>query len=402
MLELAIGFMLGAVLGALICWLYLRPQLQHNQQLPATLRETFTALASQTLQATGQQLGQQFLQLAQEKLTQQTQAQTAELEGKKALIDTNLTTLKAEITGKLEHVTTLVATLEKDRENKFSALTTQLSHAAEQVGKLQSTTQSLTQALTNSRTRGQWGERMAEDVLQLAGFQPNIQYRKQSTLIGAEGTKSRPDFTFLLPSHRVLHMDVKFPLDRYLQWLNAEDTPTKTMAAQKFIQATRSHIKSTADRNYRTAASQAGETALDYILIFIPNEQVYSFLLEHAPETTTEALQHKVILCSPTTLLAVLAVIHQALQNFSLEQRASDIYTLLTGIRNQWEKFSETMAKMGKKIAETQSAYDELTTTRTNMLDRQFNKLDTLSVPETSTESPTTLLTTTTPSSTLN
>jgi DNA recombination protein RmuC len=140
--------------------------------------------------------------------------------------------------------------------------------------------------------------------------------------------------------------------------------------------------------------TQQGEQALDYLLIFIPNEQVYAFLLEMAPGLLDEAQSQKIILTSPTTLLAVLAVINQAAQHFRLQQQAAGIHDILSGIRREWEKFGGEMDKIGKKIREAQSAFDDVTGTRTRMLDRQFTKLDTL---PTDAEDQPSLLSTTSP-----
>jgi DNA recombination protein RmuC len=270
----------------------------------------------------------------------------------------------------------------------------QIGATGEQLKSLQTTTSDLKSALTNSRTRGQWGERMAEDVLRLAGLQPEVNYRRQSSIFGTEGTRGRPDYTFLLPGNRVIHMDVKFPLDNYLAYLNAETEQNRTAAARQFVADARARLRETTVREYRNGPTQQGEQALDYLLIFIPNEQVYAFLLENAPNLLDEALGQKIILTSPTTLLAVLAVINQAAQHFRLQQQTAGIHDILSGIRQQWGNYVGVMEKMGEKLDDAQKEFHKLTTTRTNMLERQFSKLD--SLPTETSEGPS-LLGTTTP-----
>ena len=381
-------FLLGLALGAVAMYLFQR----HTQQAAtATLQSTFATLATQALHSNAEQ----FLQLAKEKLTQSQQAGAQELTAKQGLIDQRLATLQTEVTARLEKVTTLVTEIDKNRHASFTSLQQQIGHTGEQLKSLQTTTADLKSALTNSRTRGQWGERMAEDVLRLAGLQPEVNYRKQSSLLAEGGTRGRPDYTFLLPGSRVIHMDVKFPLDNYLAYLNAETEATRTAATKQFITDARNRMRETATRDYRSGLTERGEQALDYLLIFIPNEQVYAFLLEHAPNLLDEALGQKIILTSPTTLLAVLAVVNQASQHFRLQQQAAGIHEVLNGIRREWEKFGTEMDKIGKKLREAQAAFDDVTGTRSRMLDRQFTKLETL---DTTTDQPTLLAQTEPPS----
>lgn len=367
------GLVAGAALGALLAWLYLRPQLQSAE----SLGQKAAALAEQMLRTSLSEGREQTVQLA-----------TQELSGKQQLIDQRLGTLQSEVTGKLEKVTTLVAELEKTRHAAFATLSTQLERNAQHLGTLQQTTSDLKAALSNSRTRGQWGERMAEDVLQLAGLKENIQYRKQQTLSGENGSRPRPDFTFLMPENRVLHMDVKFPMDNYLAYLNAESEPARQQALRAFLQDVRNRIRETSAREYRSAAASGGESTLEYILIFIPNEQIYGFLMEQDATLFSQAVASKVILCSPTTLLAVLAVIHQASQHFALEKKGAEVFALLKTIQQQWDKFTDEMTKMGRKIDEAQNAFGELAGTRSRMLDRQFAKLQSLPQAEESAPQP--------------
>lgn len=363
---LAAGFAIGL-------WFSRRQQAQTSGQL----RDTFTALAAQALQSNNAH----FLQLAQEKLTQHQQAGSQDLEGKQALITQTLTTLQQNIGGQLEKVTTMVTEIDKNRHASFTSLTQRLDQTGEHLKTLQTTTADLKSALANSRTRGQWGERMAEDVLRNAGFQLGVNYRRQSTLEGNEaGVRGRPDYSFPLPGNRVIHMDVKFPLDNYLAYLNAEAEPARSAAAKQFVTDARNRLRETMARDYRTTLTAQGEQSIDYLLIFIPNEQVYAFLIEQAPSLLDEARSQKLILCSPTTLLAVLAVISQTAEHFRLQQQAGGIQTILGDIRREWDKFGAEMDKIGKKLREAQAVFDDATGTRTRMLEKQFNKLDSLDI----------------------
>jgi DNA recombination protein RmuC len=172
--------------------------------------------------------------------------------------------------------------------------------------------------------------------------------------------------------------------------LNADSDAARNSALKSFLSDVRARIRETSARDYRNAATAKNEVTLDYILVFIPNEQIYAFLLEHDPDLLHDAVSKKVIPCSPTTLLAVLSILHQTAQHSLLNQKSTEVFDTLRNIRTQWEKFTDEMGKMGKKLTEAQNAFTELTGTRSKMLDRQFNKLENL--PGAEDAAPTTLL----------
>ncbi|RLB40155.1 MAG: DNA recombination protein RmuC, partial [Deltaproteobacteria bacterium] len=206
---------------------------------------------------------EEFLKLAKARLDAEREVSSKELEAKKALIDAQLKKMNTE----LENVSLLVRDLEKDRATKFGQLASQLKASQEQISQLLKTTSALREALASTKARGQWGERMAEDVLRVAGFVENVNYLKQKAVAGA-GT--RPDFTFLLPKDLKLNMDVKFPLDNYLRFLEADTDIEKQKFKNNFLRDVKARIKEITTRDYINPE----QNTLDYVLLFIPNEQV--------------------------------------------------------------------------------------------------------------------------------
>ncbi len=373
-----VGVVLGAVVVLIINWMRRREskeiarelisqsESQRGQDvevLISRIKESFGALS---LEALSKNTGE-FLKLADATLSKQTQMGEKELEGKKKLIDQTLVAMK----GDLQKVQNLVTGFEKDREKKFGELASQLKSTAEQTGKLQETTSQLKTALASSKVRGQWGERMAEDVLRLAGFIEGINYRKQKTL---ETVGTRPDFTFFLPQDLIVNMDVKFPLDNYMHYLDADGETDRERYKNQFLKDVRGRIKEVTTREYINPA----ENTVDYVIVFIPNEQVYAFINENDSSVLDEALKHKVILCSPITLYAILAVIRQAVDNFNLEKTAAQILSLLGTFEKQWTAFLKSLEKMGKRIDEAQKEFNVLTSTRRNQLERPLRQIEDL------------------------
>jgi DNA recombination protein RmuC len=216
---------------------------------------------------------------------------------------------------------------------------------------------------------------MAEDIMQLLGMTEGINYIRQKTL---EGSSGRPDYTFLLPNHLKVNMDVKFPLDNYMHYLKAESDHDRKRFKEELIKNTRVMLRQVTGREYINPS----DNTVDYVIVFIPNEQVYSFIHEADPAIMDEALKQKVILCSPFTLYAVLAVIRQAIKNFNLERTASEILKLLVDFTKQWDAYKDRFKAMGDRLDAASKEYDALVTTRSNMLERPLKKIKELSVQQ--------------------
>ena len=291
-----------------------------------------------------------------------------ELDAKKSLIDQQLGAMN----GELGKISELVRSLEAERASKMGELTGALEAQRLHISELTSTTQGLREALSSTKVRGQWGERMAEDVLRLAGFVEGINYQKQRAI--ATGV---PDFTFMLPDDLSLYMDVKFPLDNYLRHLEAEGDLDQRRTRDDFFRDVRNHVKQLASRGYSDSGG-TGNTSIDCVLLFIPNEAVYAFIQEQDPSLLDDALKRKLVFCSPLTLFAVLAVVRQAVDNFRVERTSGEILNRLQAFEKQWGMFTEKMDKLGRSLDTARKDYEDLTSTRRRQLEREMDKIDDL------------------------
>ncbi len=353
----------GVFLGLAVAYVFRLGQAKTAEDLIDNLKESFGKLSLEALSTSTEEL----IKLAKVKLESEREVGAKELEAKKGLIDQQL----QQMTVKLENVSTLMKELEKDRSEKFGQLAGQLQTAGQQTQALLQTTNSLREALSSTKARGRWGERMAEDVLRLAGFIENVNYLKQKTI---EGVGSRPDFTFLLPKSLKLHMDVKFPLDNYIRFLEANSDGEKAKFRSDFLRDARARVKEITTREYIDAESNT----VDYVLLFIPNEQIYAFIHEQDSSILDEGIRNKVVFCSPITLFAVLAVIRQAVDNFALERTSSEILSLLGAFKKQWDEFAAKLDFLGKKISDVMKEYEMLMTTRKRQLEKPLNKIEDL------------------------
>ena len=336
MTEIILAIVAGAVIGLVIASVVASRRSPDNQSIVGEqAKAEFQALSQDALA----KASEQFLSLAEQRFARQTEAGSSELDTKKQLIDQQLTAMNS----RLEQVSKLVNDTETKRQASFSQLATHLQGIGQQTKDLTESTTTLREALSSTRARGQWGERMADDILRLLGFIEGINYRRQKVI---EGTGSRPDFVFLLTDGLQMNMDVKFPFENYLRFLGEDSESQRDRYKVAFLRDVRDRIKEVTTREY---INPEGGT-VDYVLLFIPNESVYSFIHESDPEVLDTALKSKVICCSPFTLFAVLAVVRQAASNFALQQASEEIISLFGRFNSEWGKFGEALETHGRRL----------------------------------------------------
>ncbi|MBI5629874.1 MAG: DNA recombination protein RmuC [Elusimicrobia bacterium] len=306
-----------------------------------------------------------LLELAGQKFETERVRHEAQLDEKRKSVETAV----AQLSQRLRDYEVLVRSFESERQEKYGSLEKSLRDASETTGKLAATTEGLRALLDNSRARGQWGERMADDILRACGLQENVQYLKNRS---QDTVGTRPDFTFLLPDRHKFHMDVKFPLDNYLRLVNAAATEEKERHKADFLKDVKARIKEIQRRDY----INPGEQTLDYVLLFIPNEQVYGFIHEACPGLIDEALAQKVVLCSPFTLYAVISVVRQAFENFHFTQATQEVIKLISAFSAAYQKFRERFSDLGERLGKAQDLYHDISETSFRRLEASIQKIE--------------------------
>lgn len=338
---------------------YLQEEKAKLEEMREELTRTFKSLSLDALTENSKE----FLKLAEKALETKTVEGKKELDSKKEVIDNTLKEMDKTLSDVRKRI--------EDVGKGNVEVSTLIKKHEEVTSKLKDTTEHLKQALASSKKRGEWGERMAEDIIKLIGLVEGINYVKQKTL---ESSSGRPDYTFFLPNNLRINMDVKFPMDNYQHYLDAHSEHDKKRYKDELLKNTRIMIKQVTTRDYINPA----ENTVDYVIFFVPNEQVYSFINESDTTIMDEALKQKVILCSPFTLYAVLAVVRQAVENFNLERTASEILKLLGEFSKQWWLYKEKFETMGKRLEDAKKEYDILSGTRSNMLEKPLLKIEEL------------------------
>lgn len=298
------------------------------------------------------------------------QQSTAELAAKKDVIDARLDQVHTEMRAELTKLGSMVSTLAESSAQKFGQVDQSLRSHAEITHTLSESARALREAMASPTARGQWGERMAEDVLRLAGFVENVNYVKQTQLQGATG---RPDFTFPLPKGHELYMDVKFPMAGYLRYLDAGTDAERQAHRAAFLRDVRARVRELSRRDY---ARESARQTVDFVLMFLPNEQLTGFIHEHDPALIDEALGQRVVMCSPLTLFAFLGVIRQAYDNFMIEQTSDEILALIGKFGQQWQKYTDQLDRVKVKFEQLDRQFEELVGPRKRQLEKPLQQLD--------------------------
>jgi DNA recombination protein RmuC len=338
------------------------------QQAVAQVRDQAVAERDAAVQAALEQTA-----VMQRELALATRQQTvSELGAKKDVIDVRLDQVHAEMKAELTRLSEMVTTLGRSSAENFGQVSSSLQAHAEIASTLADSTRALREALANPQARGQWGERMAEDVLRLAGFVENVNYVKQTQIEGGTG---RPDYTFPMPKGHALYMDVKFPMASYLRYLEVDTNAEREVHLKRFLQDVRLRVRELAKRDY---AGESERQSVDYVLLFLPNEQLTAFIHEHDASLLDDAMGQKVVLCSPLTLFAFLGVIRQAFDNFMIEQTSDEILRLLGTFSAQWRKYADQVDTVKKRFDQVDKAFEQLTGPRRRQLERPLRQLDDL------------------------
>ena len=274
------------------------------------------------------------------------------------------------LSDELARMTAVVYRLEGERARQHGELNASLRATLDSTASLTSTADALREVLASPKARGQWGERIADDILRAAGLVEGVSYLKQKAI--AAGTV--PDFTFLLPGGALLHMDAKFPIANYALCVEATGEHERELHCRAFLKDVRARVKELTTRGY---VDPPGGT-VDYVLMFMPNESVYGFVHEHDPGLLDAALASKVVLCSPLTLFAMLAVIRQAVDAVALERTSGEVLSVLGTFAAQWGGFCESLDKVGRAVDGLERAYGELAGTRRRALERPLARVEEL------------------------
>ena len=256
---------------------------------------------------------------------------------------------------------------EKSRLIQFQTLTTQIEKHEKVTESLHLTTDKLFNVLSNNQMRGGLGQDVAEDLLKIAGFVKGQNYFSQEQQLSG----NQPDFTVRLPSGVKINIDVKFPLQALVKLKGAENDEQKKKYLAEFKIDIKNKIKEVTTRDYISSE----ENTVDFVIMFIPNEMIFSFIYENFDDVWKNAIQNKVVMCGPFSFTAILRMVQKSYDNFHFQENLYDIYSQFKRFETEYKKFSDSLDTLGDKISASSKEFDKLSGVRDRKLLKIIEKI---------------------------
>ncbi|WP_020559325.1 DNA recombination protein RmuC [Thiofilum flexile] len=311
------------------------------------MNNAFAALSQRALRENNEQ----FIQLAQANLGRFQAESKADLEQRQQSIEYLVDPIRQALEKTEQHL----YAMERAREVSFSILGEQLrALSIDQVTLRQETTK-LASALKNPTARGQWGELSLKRIVELAGMTEHCDFALQVQRSNDERT-IRPDMVVRLPDARELIVDAKAPMDAYLEAMDAGDELTRVNYLQKHARSLREHVKILAAKRYWEQFQQAP----DFVVLFVPGEAFLGAALEQDKSLLAEALEARVILASPATLMALLRAVAFGWKQAALTANASQIRTLGEELHKRLSILTTHIQATGRQLGQSVESYNRL------------------------------------------
>lgn len=364
------GVAAGLLVGALIAWLVLRNRLQRSRDevsklesrikdqdalqverdtayeaATTRLAKAFSDLSNQSLKSNSET----FLRLAEQNLSAQQEKAKRELGDREAAVENLVKPIK----DALQQSQKQIGELEKARSEAYGGIKSQLESMQMGQQSLAQETQNLVNALRRPEVRGRWGEITLRRLIELAGMVEHCDFQEQVHTSSDDGI-FRPDLIVRMPDQRDLVVDVKTPLDAYLEAVEAKDDAQRQSALDRHARNVRDHVRKLASKNYW----KQFETSPEFVILFIPGDQFLSAALNEDAELIEYALSRQIILATPTSFVALLKAVAYGWRQLALADNATEIRHLAADMYDRLSVFVSHLNKVGKQLSGSVDHYN--------------------------------------------
>ncbi len=370
--TIILSFVIGAVIGVLVAYLIAN---RRYTALHVQAEVTANALKMQKEQNESEN------RLRQEQFQEQLNVVREQFQNLAVrVLDKTSDQLKTQNREAMEHITKPIgdsfaelqkAIAESDREaaKTTASLAERLRQVGEQAERMDRTATRLTNALRgDSKQAGDWGELVLQELLDSQGFQRGLDYDIQDTLTDGDGLlvrnedtgrAMRPDVVLHYPGQQDVVIDAKVSIKAYYDYVNETAEAVRLQMLDRHVQSLRSHVKELAQKDY-SRYIQAPRKAIDFVIMYVPNEAALQVALARDPKLWTEAFDKKVFISSTQNLFAILRMIQIAWRQHNQTENQKKIVGLAEQLVSRVGLFAERAAKMGRDIEQLSTDFSDM------------------------------------------
>jgi len=321
-------------------------KLRAVEDMRAQFEATFKSLAGDALKSNTSE----FLKLAESNFqTLHTKASGA-LEQREKAVESMVKPIREA----LEKTDQQIRKMEKERQEAFGSLTQHLKFMAQAQEQLQGETRNLVKALRRPEVRGQWGELTLKRLAELAGMVEHCDFEQQHSIDTEQG-KQRPDMVVRMPGGREVIVDAKAPMDAYLAAMEAQTDSARGQEIQRHARNVRDRVRELSSKGYW----QNRPNSPDFVVLFVPGDQFLSAALEIDPKLLEDALTHKVVLATPSSLVALLRAIAYGWRQEALAENAEHIRTVGEELYERLSTFAGHLDRLGTSLNRSVESYNK-------------------------------------------
>ena len=338
------------------------------EQAESRLRATFESLAAQALKNNSEL----FLSVAREALGREQALAHSGLKER----ETAIAQLVQPLRSALEKTEQQLQAIERERREAHAALRAQIESLSSGQSQLARETRNLVTALRRPEVRGRWGELTLRRLVELAGLSEHCDFTEQAHLHGPEGAL-RPDMVVHMPESRDLVVDVKTPLDAYLEALEAPTEEARQSALRRHAQQLEAQVRQLASKAYWAQFEHSPQFAV----LFLPGDQFLSAALAERPELIEAALKQNIIIATPSTLIALLKTVAYGWRERAMADNAALIRELGQELYRRLGNFTGHIQRMGQRLDAALEAYNGAVGSLERQLLPQARRFHELGVP---------------------
>lgn len=346
----------------------LTEQNQYVAQAEGKLTDVFKSLATSTIEASQKH----FLEMAENNFKNHASLQKLDAEKRQQAIDE----LLKPVTETLEKYQSQVQMLERDRQKAFSTIDVELRRVADISASLGKETASLKDALRRPHVRGRWGEMQLRNCIELAGMSEHTDVSFQNAFSDGDGSVHIPDMLVRMPGGRKVVVDAKTPIDAFLNSLEATTEEARVLEIARHGKHVKEHVRKLSSRSYNEILKETP----DFTVLFLPNESFLYAALEQEPDLMEYALQRKILIATPPTLVGLLKVIRYGWNEERLADNAAKISEIGKELHKRLCDFVEAFDKVGKFLDKAKEEYERGRSRLNSRVIVQAQRFETLGV----------------------